>query len=67
MANRKSGSKSDEIMMEKVHELFEKMFKQQEENLLKIFAANTQMFAGQIKAMDNFKNSLQFSQNETTN
>ena len=71
MANRKSGSKSDEITMEKVRELFEKMFKQQEVNLLKILAANTQLFTGQIKAMDNkiddLKNSLQFSQNETKN
>ena len=71
MANRKSGSKSDEITMEKVRELFENMFKQQEVNILKILAANTQLFTGQMKAMDNkiddLKNSLQFSQNETKN
>ena len=68
MANRKS--KSDEITMDKVRDLFEKMFKQQEENLLKILAANTQLFTGQMKAMDDkieeLKDSLQFSQNETT-
>ena len=59
------------MTMEIVCELFEKMFKQQEENLLKILAANTQLFAGQMKAMDDkiddLKYSLQFSQNETTN
>ena len=72
MANRKS--KSDEITMDKVRDLFEKMFekmfKQQQENLLKILAANTKLFTGQMKAMDDkieeLKDSLQFSQNETT-
>ena len=41
MANRKS--KSDEITTDKVRDLFEKMFEQQQENLLKILAANTQL------------------------
>ena len=56
--------------MAKVRYLFEKMFKKPEENLLKILAANTQLFAGQMKSMDDkiddLKYSLQFSQNETT-
>ena len=69
MANRKSSCKSEEISMEKIRDLFDIMFKKQEENILKILAANTKMFTEQMKVVNekvqDIEKSIEFTHNET--